>query len=255
MTNVLLYSRNATEESSFSLSSQEEMMIKYCNENNYNIIKSYKEIYSGKTFNRPEWNLLKSFIMTNQKKIDKILVLTHDRFCRNHLMLFKELEILKRLGVTIEVVNHSDTDKILLETLYQVLPKIEKEVISKRTKEGIYRARLKGCFTSKAPFGYYNSRINFNSTLKFSKQSDLVKKAFTMIVKENKCLAEVREMFNKNGFNKSAKDVKSILKNRTYIGQILVPAFKCQEEKFVKGLHKPLISNELFFEASRILNV
>lgn len=134
------------------------------------------------------------------------------------------------------------------------LPQMEKQKISKRTKEGIRLARLKGCYTSKAPLGYINVRVNFNSTLKFSSDSTVIQKAYNMIVYENQTINSVKEMFKIKGVNKSNKELKSILSNRVYLGEIFVPAFKDQNEKYVKGLHKPLVSENLFLKAAALLD-
>ena len=119
MTNVLLYSRIGTSDQSFSLSYQEEKMIKHCKENNYNIIKSFKEVYSGKDFNRPEWQSLKLFLKKNKGSINKILVLRSDRFSRNYIEAYNELELLKKLDVVVEIVEYlhgfSEIDNALIQ--------------------------------------------------------------------------------------------------------------------------------------------
>lgn len=106
MTNVLLYSRVATIETPSSISFQEESMISYCNKKKYNIIKSYHEVGSGKTFNRQEWNSLKSYLKFNRGSINKILVLRFNRFSRNHYEALKEIESLKKINVEVEVVEN-----------------------------------------------------------------------------------------------------------------------------------------------------
>lgn len=134
------------------------------------------------------------------------------------------------------------------------LKQMEKQKISKRTKKGIQLARLKGCYTSKAPLGYVNVRVNSNSTLKFNRYSTIVKKAYTMIVNENQTINSVRKMLKIKGVKKSSKELKSLLSNRVYLGEIFVPAFKDEVEKYVKGLHRPLVSEYLFFKANNLLD-
>ena len=129
MTNVILYSRVATSDSSISLAFQEETMIKYCNENNYNIIKSYNEVYSGKSFNRPQWRFLMSYLKNNQDSFDKILVLRFDRFSRNLSGSFKKIKALEILGISIECVetrlNECKISKTLLEEISICIPEVE----------------------------------------------------------------------------------------------------------------------------------
>jgi site-specific DNA recombinase len=134
------------------------------------------------------------------------------------------------------------------------LPQIEKQKISIRTKEGIRLARLRGCYTSKAPIGYKNVRVNSKSTLKFNSHSTIIQKAYDMIVNENQTINSVRQMLKNKGIKKSNKELKYILSNRVYLGEINVPAFKDQSDKFVKGLHKPLVSEHLFQKANVLLD-
>lgn len=257
MTNVLLYSRVATSDQVFSLAYQEETMIKHCNENNYNIVKSFKEVYSGKTFNRPEWQSLKLFLKKNKGSIDKILILRSDRFCRNYLESYNELESLKKLNVVVEMVEYlngfSEIDKALIQVVYDMLPIIENNKISNRTKEGIYRARLNGCYTSKAPLGYKNHRIGYNSTLAFNVDSKTIKQVFKLFAEGKYSISEIRNFLKEKGINKTNRDLKKILTNRVYLGEIHVPAFKEHKETYVQGLHEPLITKDVFEKANKLI--
>ena len=104
MKNVIIYSRVATKESTLSLEFQEEKLKDYCKKHNFNIIKSYKEVYSGKTFERPEWLKMRTFFDTNENSIQSILVLRFDRFCRNSSLAMNEIERLNTLGVFVKCI-------------------------------------------------------------------------------------------------------------------------------------------------------
>jgi site-specific DNA recombinase len=63
--NVICYKRVSTDEQAdrgHSLQHQEVMLTKYCEINNHDIVEIYTEDYSGKSFNRPEWIKIMSFI-------------------------------------------------------------------------------------------------------------------------------------------------------------------------------------------------
>ncbi len=255
MKNVIIYSRVTSENSSMSLDFQEQTLKNYCKQHNYNIIKSYKEVYSGTTFERPEWLKMQLFTATNENSINSILVLRFDRFCRNSSLALEEIVRLIRLGISIECIEQSDADNEveLLKTFPLLNPVYIGKRISERTKDGIYFARKRGCYTSKAPLGYDNVTINFNATLKKNDQSFLIQQAFSMLNSENKSLKEVKKYFKSNGYNKGYNDLKIIISNRVYLGDILVPAHNGQPEKYIKGLHKPLISHDLFDRANDYL--
>lgn len=255
MKNVIIYSRVATEDSTMSLDFQEQTLKNYCKQHNYNIIKSYKEVYSGKTFERPEWIKMRKFVETNEDSVQSILVLRFDRFCRNSSLALEEIVRLISIGISIECIEHSDSDNEveLLNTVPLLNPDYIGKRISERTKEGIYFARKRGCYTSKAPLGYDNVTINFNSTLIKNNQSFLIQQAFSMLNSENKSLKEVKKYFKSNGYNKGYNDLKTIISNRVYLGEILVPAHNGKPEKYIKGLHEPLISIGVFEKANEYL--
>ena len=64
MNNAVLYARVSTDEQAdkgFSLRDQEEKLKSYCKINNIEIVGIYREDYSAKTFNRPEFKKLMQF--------------------------------------------------------------------------------------------------------------------------------------------------------------------------------------------------
>jgi site-specific DNA recombinase len=106
MKNVIIYSRVTTEDTPLSLEFQEAALVNYCKEHNYNIIKSYKEAHSGKSFERPKWLKMRTFIETNENSIQSILVLRFDRFCRNSSLALKEMDTLNQLGVSVKCIEN-----------------------------------------------------------------------------------------------------------------------------------------------------
>lgn len=66
MKNVLIYLRVSTDEQAekgYSLQSQEEKLLNYCNKNGYEVLNVFKEDYSAwKGFNRPAYNKLSNYI-------------------------------------------------------------------------------------------------------------------------------------------------------------------------------------------------
>jgi DNA invertase Pin-like site-specific DNA recombinase len=72
--NVITYARVSTDEqadSGFSLNHQKEMLNKYCDIKNHNVVMHYVEDYSAKNFERPEWFKLMAYV----KKISIWLML------------------------------------------------------------------------------------------------------------------------------------------------------------------------------------
>ena len=110
MKNVIICSRVSTDEQAqqgYSLEYQEEIITRYCINKGYNIINSFKEDYSAKDFNRPQWKKIKSLVQERRKKadsIDAIIFLRPDRFSRNLLLSFSEIASLSKIGCEVEFV-------------------------------------------------------------------------------------------------------------------------------------------------------
>ncbi len=129
MKNVIIYSRVATDETTMSLEFQEETLKNYCKEHNFKIIKSYKEVYPGNTFNRPEWLKLQNFIEASESIVQSILVIRFDRFCRNILLSVKEVDRLNKLGVSVECIEHQieniSMDRLFFKNILLITLEIE----------------------------------------------------------------------------------------------------------------------------------
>ena len=261
MKNVIVYSRVSTDEQAqqgYSLEYQEETIRRYCDHKRYNIVKSYVEDYSAKTFNRPEWKSLIEFLTKNKGKVDSILFLRWDRFSRNLHNSLDEIARLKKLGVNIEAVeapiDTSTPESLLIQAISLALPQIENDKISIRSKEGSHKARLSGCFTGQAPRGYVNIRNDKDSTLAFSADAPLIKQAFEKMASGMYSADEIRKWLNSNNINVCKNQFLNIVRNITYTGKIYVKPFKDQKETIVDGLHPALISDEIFAAANDVLD-
>src|SRR5690606_38484640 len=59
----------------------------------------------------------------------------------------------------------------------------------------------------------------------------------------------------KLGFNHCSKQgFLNLVRNPFYCGLIRIPEWKDEEEIYVKGIHEPIISEELFYEVQNVLN-
>ena len=75
---AIIYSRvSTTEQKKYgnSLKDQSIRLRSFCESNNVTIFKEYKEDYSAKTFERPEYQKLFNFAKENKENIDYLLVI------------------------------------------------------------------------------------------------------------------------------------------------------------------------------------
>src|ERR1700757_2972684 len=82
---AILYTRVSTDEQNdgYSPSDQKARLIKYCDNNNIDIIGFYHDDETGKHFNRPKWLEILSYIKKNKGEVDLLLFIKWDRFSRN----------------------------------------------------------------------------------------------------------------------------------------------------------------------------
>jgi DNA invertase Pin-like site-specific DNA recombinase len=258
--NVICYKRVSTDEQAdrgHSLQHQEVMLKKYCEINNHNIVEIYTEDFSGKSFNRPEWIKIMSFIKKNRGKVDLILCNRWDRFSRNQYDAMTVIKELNKLGVTVNRVEQpldiTNSDNKILLSLYLTIPEVENDKIAMRTAEGSWRARMEGSWTAQAPKGYDNFRDGKKSTLRPNFEAPLMIEVFNMLASGTYSADEVRKWLNDNKLKISKNTFLRCMRNPVYIGKIRTGAWKKEPSQDVMGLHPRLISDEIFYHANDVL--
>lgn len=164
MKSAYLYVRVSTDEQKrkgYSLSEQEDRLIKYCEFNNIQVEGIYREDFSAKNFNRPEWKKLISAIRKNaQRRPSHILFIKWDRFSRNIEYAYEMIGILRRLCATATAIDQPiDFDipeSSVMLAVYLSIPEGENGRRALNTSNGIRRAKQLGRYPFKAPVGYVN---------------------------------------------------------------------------------------------------
>ena len=265
---TIIYKRVSTDDQAdrgYSLQHQENVMRQFCDINKYPIVDVYTEDYSGKDFNRPEWNKIITYLKKNKKSVDQILCLRWDRWSRNQYLALKEIKTLSELGVKISTVEQpidlSNPDNKVLLSLYLTLPEVENDKNSIRTTEGSRRARIEGCWTGSAPRGYDNCRVNEKSTLEPNEAAPYIHECFERLAQGIYSANEVRLYINSKKYPYKGKHFHitkqtfyNIIRNVVYTGRIRVKEWKNEDEQVVVGLHPPIVSDDLFKRANDYLD-
>ena len=105
--NTLIYTRVNKDEPAkqvYSHDYQEMQLTQYCELKKYNVMGTYKEDFSAKTFERPEWKKIMRFLKTNKGLVKKIVFSKWDRFSRNAYEAQGMIKILEKLNVMVESV-------------------------------------------------------------------------------------------------------------------------------------------------------
>jgi site-specific DNA recombinase len=264
--NVICYKRVSTEEqreSGFSLQHQERSMRDWCARKNYNIVQVFTEDFSGKNFDRPEWNKLMKYIKQNKNSVDLVLCYRWDRFGRNLSDSLDVIKSLDKLGVNVQAsdqeteMNSDDPDAMFMKVFQLLFPEIENRKISKRTLEGMRSGMLEGCWMGGSPIGYDNYRTakpDEKSSLIPNKDAELVKEAFDKMASGGFSADEIRRWLNEKGLKMVKQSMLNMIRNVAYIGKLKIPKYKGQPEQVVNGLHPPIVTEETFWRANDVLD-
>ncbi len=261
MKNVIIYSRVSTDEQAekgYSVRHQLEMLHRFSEMKEYNILKCYEEDFSAKNFNRPEWIKLEAYVKANKTKIDKILFTKWDRFSRNLEEALFVIKRFKKMGIELNAVEQpldmSNPDNKTMLMLYLIMPEVENDKISMRTKDGILRARKEGAYTSKPPFGFEGMRIEDKASMKPNKDAVIVREMFREVANGVLSIEQIRKDFIKKGYKRCKQSFYYMLRNKVYCGKIFVPEHQKEPAYWVDGLHDPIIDEITFQRVQDVID-
>jgi site-specific DNA recombinase len=263
MSNAIIYTRVSTDEQAhkgFSLPHQKSVLELYCQHKGINILRHFKEDFSAKNFDRPAFNELVSYIKVNRKSIDALLFTRWDRFSRNQEEAYRVIREFKNMGIEVNAIEQpldlSQPDSKVMLAVYLVIPEVENDKNSIRTKEGLRRAMKEGCFVGLAPYGYLNYRNSEGkATLAIREEiAPTIRNAFFDYSKGVLSAEEIRKKYYHRGLKITKACMHSLLKNPVYCGKILIKEWKKEDEIIVDGLHPPIIDDDTFDIVQRIIN-
>ena len=168
---AILYIRVSTDEQAdgYSLLHQEERLRTYCDLQGFNIVALYREDYSAKTFDRPEFRKLLIFLKKSKGAADLLLFTKWDRFSRNAGDAYGMINQLKKLQLEPQAIEQpldlSIPENKMMLAFYLAAPEVENDRRALNTLVGMRRARKDGRWLGKAPKGYLNARDEQNKPL------------------------------------------------------------------------------------------
>lgn len=137
---VGIYCRVSTREQ--DADKQEAICKEYCMRNGLEIVNIYKDVISGTTSSRPEFNKLLDDM--RHYKIDIIMVTKLDRIGRSLQHLLSLFDEFNKKGISfVAVTQNIDTTTSSGRLQLQIMgafAEFERSIISERTKEGLKRA-------------------------------------------------------------------------------------------------------------------
>lgn len=263
MNSAYLYVRVSTDEQKkkgFSLIEQEDRLLKYCEINQIKVKEIFREDYSAKNFNRPQWKRLIRTIKKNKHRpLENVLFVKWDRFSRSIEYAYQMIGILRGLNTQAmaidQPIDFEIPESIVTLAIYLSIPEAENNRRGRNTSDGMRRARKMGRWPAKAPIGYLNQVSSDGKKIVIPKQpeADYIKWSFEEYSKGKFAINYVRRIANLKGLECGRNNFWKLLHNPFYCGLISVPATKTEEGEFVEGIHEPLISEQLFKEVQCLL--
>lgn len=258
-----LYIRVSTDEQAdkgYSQRDQEERLQKYCETGRITVRKVIYEDHSAKTFHRPAWEKLLTLLRKQKNKTDLVLFTKWDRFSRNAPDAYNMISKLKSYGVEPQAIEQpldmSVPENKMMLAIYLTAPEIENDRRGLNTFYGMRRARKEGRWPGLAPVGYTN--LTSENGRKYiapnGEQAQLMEWAFKEIAKGKYSTEQIFKQAVENGLICSKNNFLRSVRNPIYCGDIIVPKYKDEEARLVKGLHEPIISSSLFLDVQDILN-
>ncbi len=151
------YHRTSTEQQHLDRGIQE--ITTFCKNNNLSLEKIYTDKQTGKSFNRPRYQVLKEDIL---RQGDTLIITELDRLGRNKQDTLKELQYFKNKGIRIMILEipttlqdlsklNNSMAEMIMETinnmlieLYATMAQAEIEKKEKRQREGIAAKKARG---------------------------------------------------------------------------------------------------------------
>lgn len=260
---AILYTRVSTDEQAdkgYSLQHQLERLQKHCDFHGIKSVAHFKEDFSAKTFERPQFKKLLKYCKDNVGGVDFIFFLNWSRFSRNAADSYGMIKQLQKFGIEAQAIEQpldlSVPENKMMLAFYLAAPEVENDRRSLNTAVGMHRAKKEGRFMSKAPLGYRNIRKEDGRgiIIPHPAEASLIKILFQEFCTGKYDTESLRRSMILKGLEVSRSRFPSILRNTVYTGKILVPAFKDEPEHFVKGQHEALIDEYTFQRVQDILD-
>ncbi len=261
---AILYIRVSTDDQKdgYSPADQEERLIKFCQQNDIEIVRICHEDESAKDFeNRPEWQKILSFIKKNKNAVDIILFAKWDRFSRNVAEAYITIKELRKYNIEAQAMEQPldfaiPESKFML-AVYLAAPEVDNDRRALNTFNGMRRARKEGHWVTPPIIGYKRFKDEKGKpfmVLEGGKIEGFVRKSFTEFATGLHTIDTLRRRLNKEGFKISRTSFNDLLKNKAYIGQIFIPAYKDEPPIWINAVHEALIDETIFYEVQDILN-
>ena len=260
--NAILYRRVSTTDQKLfgnSLNAQQSSLRDFCTKHSMNIVKEFQEDYSAKNFIRPEWKKLNDFTKKNKSKIDYLLVVDWDRFSRDAYEALRVIDDFKKLDIEVNCIekwiNYKDPTQKIMQLMYLGMPEVDNKIRSQKVQMGMRQGLKEGRYNVKPPIGYMPGKDELSKTLiqLDTVKAPLIEELFSTFALGIYSQNELLKMSKFRELKLSKSNLSRVLKNILYAGDVRVSAKDDEPEQIIKGLHKSIVSREIFNKVQHLL--
>ena len=260
---AVAYIRESTEEQGrgFSPDAQREAIRRFAEENELALVDDYCDFHSGwrQADGRAEFQRLMADAA--ERRFEVVLVYHTSRFARNQAEARRYKALLRdRLGIRVVSVTQpigddpSDPSFFLAESIHEMFDEYYSVSLSFWTRTGLREKARQGHLVGSLPWGYVRDRDS-GLAVPEPERAELVRELFERYAAGQESDRSLAEWLNARGA-RTAKDrpfgkdtVREMLVNAAYCGYVCGLRSK---DRSVRGLHDPLVSEELFDRVQEI---
>ncbi len=262
---AVIYTRVSSDEQvdGTSLNDQEKKCRQYCKDRGFEVASIFREEgASAKTANRAEFLRALEYCRKHQDVIGAFVVVKVDRFARNTEDHFSVRKILLDYGVTLHSVSEpigNDPVEKLIETVLAGTAEFDNSIRSRRCTDGMIEKLREGILPWQPPCGY--NKLGAKKRGEKKKEPDpinpeifpIIQRALKEFKTGSYTQKDIMTMLDEWGLEKmrGKKTTKQFVGDmlgrhlKFYAGILVNPWIEGEE---VKGLHKPMITEEEMYE-------
>ncbi len=243
-----------------SLESQMESIKNFCLSNEIILLATFIDTFSGKNFKRPEYEKAYKLLQENKDEIELFLTIKIDRFTRDLKTGIETFDEIKKLGIEVNFVdewidNINSAEGRMVMSLKMTFAEYERASINERTRLGERMAMKSGRYIKTPPHGYSRGRLPDGKAFIIPNDKAIyIKELFEDYSTGLFPQMELVKKFKLKGLSLSKTSISRLLENILYTGHIDLKKHKIAPYTLIKGLHKEIISEELFNKAQEIKN-
>jgi site-specific DNA recombinase len=264
---AVLYVRVSTDDQAngpLNLTNQETRCRDFCTREGWPVIAVFVDPgESARSADRPEFQKMLAFCMKHQREVRYVVVQDLSRFARNVTDQGQAIGALRNVGVSLQSTHESNIGQtaagIMSANIYGTFNQYFSDALSERMQVRTRQSVAAGRFPWRAPLGYLNIGGKDGANIRPDQErAPKIRRAFELMATGGHRKTEVLRIVTDEGLVTARgnpltqQTFQAILRNPIYAGWVTLKNDESLEP--VRGLHEPIITQELFDRVQAILD-